>query len=223
MLSKKQNFFSIVLVGRPNPQILNHDFLVRNGILPDEPPFTQDEQEEETPFTKFFSTPPVAQIEYGDYALLVQEDRYQAIDSSGNVPTASPIIDITKRYFGDVLKYTPFARGGLNLNCDLSFEDQEDILMLDEAIGIDRPKASSAFDAENPILSTTANFPFLKGRLSVAISKPKDTEKPVKAHFNYEFDFHVDMSLKSFLASLDSIDRVSEYCFSFFKRIGVSI
>ena len=51
MAEINKNFISFVALGRPNPQILNVDFLKDNKIVPvDEPPFDKLFQQEK-PFT----------------------------------------------------------------------------------------------------------------------------------------------------------------------------
>jgi hypothetical protein len=216
----KQAMFSIVLVGRQNPQILNHEFLVRNDVLPkDEPFFRKDLKEGQNAFSEFFSTPPVAQIAYGKYALLVQEDRYQAMDATGQDPAQSPIIEITKRYFGKLLRYTPFLVGGLNLNCDVAFDDPAEDRKFDAFLGLDHGMARRAFDAEDVVASVTATFAFLQGRLSVVFLKPKEPGKPTKANFNYEFDYQKDID--GFLANLGDVAKLLAYRDSFYKRAGV--
>jgi hypothetical protein len=111
MPSFKGQFFSIVFIGRQNPQILNHDFLFSHGVLPkDKEPFKnlfakQDSQ----PFTEFISTPVITSIKYGPISLVVEENRYQIIDNRFEDPPSSPIIQITKKYFEELLRYLPVA------------------------------------------------------------------------------------------------------------------
>jgi len=151
MAEIKQNLFSVVLVGRHNPMILNHDFLIQNDVLPKSEPFYQDDLKNgKNPFKEFIATPPLSRIVYGEYSLHVQEDRYQASDQTGDPPSRSPIIDITKKYFGEILKYTPLVVGGINLNYDLVFGDQEE-QKIDEAIGLDHNGLKKAFDSENVV------------------------------------------------------------------------
>lgn len=218
MITAKQMFFSIVLVGRQNPQILNHDFLESNGVLPRKEPFyKQNLAQGETVFTEFFSTPPVARIVYEKYSLLVQEDRFQAIDTTGDDPCQSPIIEITKNYFGNLLKYTPFTVGGLNLNCDLTFGPAEE-QVIDGILGINREQANQAFGFESTIGSITGIFPFLEGRMSIVFAKPRDPGNPTKVNFNYEFSY--PGSMEKFLLNLDDADKIVGYQESFYKRIG---
>ena len=221
MAAAKQNFFSIVLVGRPNPQILNHEFLVQNGVLPKHEPFFRDLKEGESPFTEFFSTPPMAQITYEKYSLLVREDRYQAMDTTGSDPCTSPMIAITKRYFGDLLKYTPFNLGGVNLNCDLVFESQAEMERLDAALGIERDRTATAFEATGLTMNITATFPFENGRIMVVVAKPKDATKPTKLNFNHEFEY--PGSMEAFLSRLDDVKKVVDYRSRFCERMQISI
>ena len=62
MPSFKYKFFNIVVLGRHNPQILTHDFLINNKILPvtQEPFLTllREAKEKVKPFNQFISTPP---------------------------------------------------------------------------------------------------------------------------------------------------------------------
>ena len=220
MATAKQRFFSIVLVGGQNPQILNHDFLVANSVLPDTEPFVcQKGKEKDNPFTDFFSSPPVARIAYGNYSILVQQDRYQAMDTTGADPTQTPIIGITKKYFGGVLEYTPFTLGGLNLNCELTFKADEE-RKLDELLGVDHNRVRHAFACDNAVVSSTTAFPFLAGRLLIGVAKPKEADKPSTVNFNYEFPYPGNM--KEFLANLDFVTKLVEYRCSFYDRIGVS-
>ena len=220
MITAKQMFFSIVLVGRQNPQILNHDFLESNGVLPRKEPFyKQNLAQGEAVFTEFFSTPPMARIAYKKYSLLVYEERFQAIDTTGDDPRESPIIQITKNYFGNLLKYTPFTVGGLNLNCELTLGPAEE-QVIDGILGINREQANQAFGFVSTIGSITGIFPFLDGKMSVVFAKPKDPGNPTKVNFNYEFSY--PGSMEAFLSNIDKVDKIVDYQQSFYERIGVT-
>lgn len=220
MAQANQKFFSIVLLGRPNPQILNHDFLVANDILPHLKPFFKEVKESETPYTEFFSTPPVSRIAYEEFSIQIQEDRFQAMDTSGGDPQTSPIIGITKRLYGDILKYTPFTRGGLNLNYEIFLENDQERNTLDAKMGIDMSQARIAFDTDNPSISITATFPFNNGRILISMAKPRDTY-PLNCNFNMDFDFN--QNLNDFLMHIDEISRLLDYTKNFYLRMGVKL
>ena len=73
---------SIVFTGKQNPRILNHDFLLNNGVLPkNKEPFKGlFAKQDSDPFTDFLSTPVLACIRYAPINLLVEENRYQIRD-----------------------------------------------------------------------------------------------------------------------------------------------
>ena len=92
--------FSIVFIGRQNPQILNHDFLIKNEVLPvKREPFKsliKDSSQKKPPFTSYLSTPVVTALDYKWISIIVEENRFQIKDAKFNVPSKSPIITITK-------------------------------------------------------------------------------------------------------------------------------
>lgn len=220
MGTAKLDLFSIVLVGRQNPQILNHDFLIRNNVLPTCEPFVRTNLKEgETAFSDFISAPPFARIVYGNVSLLVHEDRYQALDESGSDPLHSPVMGITRKYFGDLLKFTPFKIGGMNLNYRLTFKEGNEEQSFDTALGLDSENARNAFGSQSLVTSMTAELPFLDGQMSVVIAKSRQPGQPARINFNYEFGFPGDM--QGFLANLDRIGKIAEYRTSLFQRLGI--
>ena len=136
----KETLFSIVFIGRFNPQILNHDFLVNNKILPEkEEPFKAlFAKEDNKPFTEFMSTPVLTTIKYDSINIVIEESRFQIQDLNNTDPSTSPIVSITKKYFGEILKYTPISAGGINLNGIITFTDADDEQRFNETIGISK-------------------------------------------------------------------------------------
>ncbi|MBI4334639.1 MAG: hypothetical protein HY673_25575 [Chloroflexi bacterium] len=96
MPSFEGRFFSIVLIGRQNPQILTHDFLLKNEVLPkDREPFKGLITEEGSlPFTEFISTPVITSITYGPISITIEENRYQITDNRFEDPPSSPIMSV---------------------------------------------------------------------------------------------------------------------------------
>ena len=220
MSTAKQNMFSIVLVGRQNPQILNHEFLVRNNVLPEQEPFKKELKQGENPFTEFFSTPPVARIGYGPYSLLVQEERYQAADTTGDDPQESPILNITKTYFGELLKYTPFTMGGLNLSGVATYDGPDPEGKLYDALGLDRERLRGTFASNGTVpVNIGAAFEFLVGRMLVTFTKVREADNQININFNYEFPYPTEMS--EFLSYLDHVKEMVNYRGSLYERLGI--
>ena len=118
MANIQKNFASVIALGSQNPQILNGDFLKINKIIPaDQAPF------DKTP--KFISTPPFASIAFGPVEILVEEQRFQIREAGLADFKETHIFDIALKYY-EVLKYTPVRTVGINLNCQVDFENVEE-------------------------------------------------------------------------------------------------
>jgi len=202
-------FFSIVFLGRQNPQILTHDFLMNNRLLPtDREPFRGLlAKRDGTPFTEFISTPVLTTIKYGPISMLVEENRYQIRDDTFEHPPTSPIIEITKAYFGKLLRYTPLQLGGVNLNGLLRFGDINDERQFDERLGVDRGRASGLVASADVRVSVNFSLPWHKGTAEIQLPKPRNPSQPGAINFNYEFQF---TEIDSFLANLDDAGLVHD-------------
>ena len=201
-------FFSIIFLGRQNPQILNHDFLINNKILPEDvEPF--DElllKEKPKQFTEFVSTPILTAINYNFIKIIIEENRYQITDLRFLDPLLSPIIPITKKYFGEILKYTPLKLGGINLNGIIKFADKEDEEVFDKQFGLYHKNLLEIFgDGEDIRLGLTLSFPWNKGILEVNLPKNKDCSEPGAINFNYEFKYE---NMDSFIKNLDDLEII---------------
>lgn len=205
MATFEGNFVSIILLGRQNPQILNHDFLVCNGVLPvDEPPFAELSKREDRPYDEYVSVPVLATLRYGPISIVVQENRYQIVDNRFEALTTTPIVRITKGYFG-LLRYTPFLTGGINLNAGLSFSGDEDERQFDERLGLVRTKFEALAETKNVRMGAVFTAPWHKGMIEMQFAKPKEREQPGIVNLNYEFAYQ---DIDQFLGNLDDLDAV---------------
>jgi hypothetical protein len=220
MPSFEGKFFSIVFLGRQNPQILTHDFLVSNRVLPtDREPFSGLlGKRDGSPFTEFISTPVLTTIKYGPISMLVEENRYQIRDDTLQHPPASPIIEITKVYFGKLLRYTPLQIGGMNFNGVIRFGDTRDEQQFDERLGIDRRQISGLTSSEDLRVGMTVSMPWHKGSAEIQLPKPRDRSQPGAINFNYEFQY---ADIDSFLANLDDAGLVHERFRQILNALGV--
>lgn len=218
----KGQFFSIVLIGRHNPQILNHDFLINNEILPvkDEPFKSILTKEDSKPFTEFISTPVLATIMYGSISIVIEENRYQIKDGNYGDPTSSSIIQITRRYFGEVLKYTPLTLGGINLNGIITFIDEKDEQRFDEKLGINRKHLCAYADTIDVRFGMNFSFPWLEGIVNVQI--PKLRELPLSCTINLNYEFKHD-NMKSFLVNLDKVEKIHGKFMELLQSLDVEV
>jgi len=217
----KLNYFSIVLLGRQNPQILNHDFLINNRVIPiDKQPFKsliKNSSENKNPFTKHLSSPLVAALDYQWISLIIQENRFQIKDSKISVPSKSPIILITQKYFGELLRYTPFQIGGLNFNGELKFKSKNDENNFNRRLGLNGNTFRTNLNIKDQIqFDSKIRFPLDNGKGQIGVAKhPKDQKKGVIT-FNFEFIYE---DIDSFMVRLDEADKF----FNFFKEMLVKL
>ncbi len=202
----KGMFFSIIFTGRQNPQILNHDFLIDNKVLPEnEEPFkTLLSGENSKPFTDYISTPIITSLKYGPISIIVEENRFQIMDTRFENPLSSPIINITKKYFGDILRFTPFVLGGFNFNGIIKFDDKEEETF-DKQLGIEREKIIDILGADDIRIGLYLSYSWNKGMVEVNLPKIKDRSKPDVINFNYEFKYQ---NIDQFLLNLDDLPLV---------------
>lgn len=214
------NFFSLVLLGRQNPQILTHDFLINNDILPkDEEPF-KSYLSKEKPYSEFISTPVLTSIKYGHISIVVEENRYQIRDSKFSNLATSPVVGITRKYFGEHLRYTPCNLCGVNFNSVLSFEDKSDEERFDEGCGLSGEQVRAITDADDIRAGVTYSFPWKEGMVEIQIAKPKNRAQPGNLNFNYEFEYK---NIDSFVGSLDEIERVYEKFEKIVSGLGLEV
>lgn len=215
-------FFSIVLLGRQNPQILNHDFLIKNRVLPiRKEPFRsliRNSSEEKQPFSEFLSTPPVTTLTYKWISIIIEINRYQIRDNNFKVPSNSPIVNITKQYFGKFLTYTPFQLGGMNFAFKLGFSDDKDEKDFDDRLGIDREKFGTCLKTEKARFSTRINSPWNDGQIEIQINKPKKGLKDGEINFNFEFFYE---NIDSFIGKLDEADKAYKLFNDILKKLKV--
>jgi hypothetical protein len=222
MAKFKGKFASIVLLGRQNPQILNHDFLVKNGVLPlDQEPFRGLEAKANgRPFTQFISVPVMTTLSYGPVTIVVEENRYQITDNAFGNPKQSPIVGMTQRYFGELLRHTPFTVGGINLNGDIAFADAEEERQFDTRAGLSPETLGRIAGSEETRAGLTVMFPWHKGVVEVQLPKAKNRPGLGGVNFNYEFKYS---DIDSFLANLSDAGMVYDRFCELLGALGVEI
>jgi hypothetical protein len=225
MSSFTRSFFSIVFIGRQNPQILNHDFLIRNRILPKKAePFKSliDNSSGKTPpFTEFLSTPIVTTLSYKWISIISEEGRFQIKDSKFRLPSKSPIISITKKYFGEHLRYTPFQMGGINFAGQLKFSNENDDIALDKKLGIDSNAFAELVGIEGKIqYSTKINYRMGEDQFELRVDRSKKHQETAGLNLNYEFSYD---NIDSFIDKLDEVNRFYDVFQKMLKDLGVEI
>jgi len=216
------NFFSIVFIGRQNPQILNHDFLTNNQVLPiRREPFKsliKNSSKEKPPFTEYLSTPVVTTLAYKWISIIVEENRFQIKDSNFKIPSKSPVISIIKEYFGKRLRYTPFLLGGINFAGKLNFSDEDDERDFDKRLGIDIKKFETYFKTKRGRYSPKINFFWNKDQIEFRVDKPKEGLMGGDINFNFEFKYE---NINSFISKLDDTDKVYKRFKEILKNLKV--
>lgn len=202
MITAQPKFISIIFIGRQNPQILNHDFLLQNNILPtDKSPFREAVlgENKEKPFSDFISTPVLSKLTYKNINIVIEESRYQILDSASVNPTESPIVEFTKRYFS-LLKYTPIALGGFNFNYLIQFGSKEERIAFENKFISDRNGVYKEIGIVNFEIGLKIECPFNDNKIEITFGKLPGNDLLKAINFNYEFRYR---DMNSFLANLD--------------------
>ena len=217
MAKINKNFISFVVLGSPNPQILNVDFLKDNKIVPvDESPFDKLFQREK-PLTKFLSTPVVSNLVLENIDFLVDEQRFQIRDTVISEWTETKIFEIATKYFA-VLRYTPMKVVGFNFNATIAFESPKETtnfqeLFLDKNSGI-----LSLISKDNIDASLVLKYPYSNsgGRIALTVSQFDKANNTRSVNFNYEFDFS---DWEKFKAELEKMPEVAGYFDSILAKL----
>jgi len=220
MINCQPKFFSIIFIGRQNPQILTHDFLLKNNIIPfDKAPFKDivSKQPEDKPFSDFLSTPVLTKLTYKNINIVIEESRYQITDTANISPLESPIIQFTKNYFS-VLKYTPLGLGGFNFNYFISFGSKDEKLEFENSFISDRNEIYKELGFTNFEVSLQLACPFNQNKLEFAIARVTANDLAKVFNFNYEFRYK---EIDSFLANLDDIPILLKQITGMFAKLKI--
>lgn len=211
-----KNFISLVALGRPNPQILNVDFLKDNKIVPtDEPPFDKLFQQEK-PFTRFISTPVVSNLVLGNIEITVDEARFQIRDIAVSNWTETKIFDIAKKYF-KVLPHTPLNAVGINLSSTITFTTNKETADFQQFLLPKNSGILKVISADNISANLVLLYPYgASGRITLMLNQPKNTDNQRIINFNYEFDF-TDWS--KFADELEKVPEIGGYCDSILSQL----
>jgi hypothetical protein len=155
-------------------------------------------------FSEFVSTPIFSSIRYGPIAIVVDGTRFQITDNGYfEHPETSVIVEMTRRYFGDLLKYTPLDVCGINFNGRVKFVGPDDERDFDSRLGIDRKSVEAlAADGDSLKVSTTMRFRRRDAWIEIQASRPRDAEDACDINMNHE------SKLKS---KEDLLERIAEF------------
>ena len=117
---------SVVVAKAHNPSILNHDWLIGNGVLPDVP---EGWELAEPPF----ATPPLSRIQYqNNLRIVLDSDRLvvtiQQLGHNTFTGRERIVMDIARQYV-KVLKHLPYVASGNNFKAAIECEDAEQKLI----------------------------------------------------------------------------------------------
>lgn len=205
-------YFSIVILGNLNPQILNHDFLILHKIIPiDQSPFVELLKDSKKPFTDFVSTPVLVNLIYNPISLLINQNYFQARHDFITDPTQSPIISITKKYF-ELLHNTPINVCGFNFSGKLTLNSADEVEAFDKKIGLEKGVLLKLANEKCERTNFSFTYKWNEGKIEVSIPTIKEHQNQFFLNLNYEFPFE---SLTDFSNRLAMIPGIFEE----YKRI----
>lgn len=206
MANIQKYFASVVALGSQNPQILNEDFLKINKIIPsDQSPFDKK--------TSFLSTPPFATIAFGSIEILVEEQRFQIREAGLLNWNETHIFDIAIDYY-KILKYTPVKTVGLNLNCQIDFENIEEADKFQKLLLPEKSNIIEIISEDNIDISLRLRYPHMdNGQVLLTIDRSSPDKLQRQLSFNYEFDCLKDGKTEwsIFVAELSNVNKLSDY------------
>lgn len=115
-----QTNMNVVVIGNMNPQILNHNWLSEEKIIP---PKLRASGQDIVPFSNYISTPPFASITYGKLSFNVDINKFTLQDNQNDLN--SEMFNIAKKYFSK-LSHTPVQKLGFNLHATVKFNSAEE-------------------------------------------------------------------------------------------------
>ncbi len=115
-----QTKINVVVIGNMNPQILNHNWLLKEKIIP---PKLLASGQDVVPFSNYVSTPPFTTITYGKLSFNVDINRFTLQGNQNDLNTE--VFSIAKKYFSK-LSHTPVQKLGFNLYATVKFDSTEE-------------------------------------------------------------------------------------------------
>ena len=127
MAEYKHSFVNVTVLGRMNPQILTHDWLVKSKIITWRDFVTRDKTK--APFSTYFNTPPMTQLAYGPLVFTVEENKFVLLDSKAGIGKTK-IYRMAQQYF-KLLSHTPLTKVGFNVQGALTFKNPKEMKAFD--------------------------------------------------------------------------------------------
>jgi hypothetical protein len=216
-------FFSIILIGRLNPQILNHDFLLKNNIIPlEKSPFKDIVigKPEQNAFEDYVSTPVLSRLRYKNIDIVIEESRYQITDIGHISPSESSIIDFTKNYFL-LLKHTPLSFGGINFNSHLIFDSDKEKASFEDKFISNRDGFYKNLGINNFDVSIKLDFVLPGPQNKVELSFNKLRASPLVKMINFNYGFSFTIGMEAFLKNLDDVSNLFQKYGEILTKLGV--
>ena len=127
MAEYKHNFVNVTVLGRMNPQILTHDWLVKNRIINSRDFVNKDANQ--LAFSNYVNIPPMTQLAYGPLVFTVEENKFVLSDSKAGIGKTK-IYRMARQYF-KLLSHTPLTKVGFNVQGTLTFKNAREMKEFD--------------------------------------------------------------------------------------------
>lgn len=207
----------IVCIGAFNPAILNHDFLDRMNVLPDDDEPVEVDSQRDLPFGEFVATPMASFIKYPRFRVLVVQDR---LDISANPePDESQALEtiagvVTK--YVEVLRHTPITKYGVNVSRTFTCEDQSEAAPVMSRLFADTDKMEALVGRGAKPRSAT--FAGVDGNTRWRVNVVLKDEEPlcIQVNVNHEHDYVDPVELK---ATLGQLKEITERADSLVERL----
>jgi len=183
MAEYTHNSVSIVVLGHMNPAILNHDWLEKQQIIPKK--FFAQPAQSDSPFIQFLSTPPMAQLVYGEIVFTVEMGKF--ILKSNQPSVKADAFNVAKRYF-EKLPHTPLAKVGFNVSGIIKFDSKQEEKSFDKKCVSCGDSLLTLINKRDIEIGFTLQYEEGKGCYRLDCTKER---KARKAYLNCNWEFDV--------------------------------
>lgn len=202
MAKYTQKYTNVVVLGNMNPQILTHNWLVKEKIISRK--VFDSVALNDKPFTQFISTPPLVQLAYGNLVFTVDLGKF-ILQQNGSC-IDSNIFKIAKRYF-ETLHHTPVQKIGFNVHGSLRFDSRKEESLFDKRYLSCGESLKALIGNVKHKIGFTLSY-----KKGCAFYKLQCTKAKTKARANINCNCEFDMSSPANISSVlaDAIRHVRE-------------
>lgn len=197
------NFFSMIVLGKFNPGILNKDFLINNKIYFDNEKLLEDKY-----------APILSMMNFEKIKIIMDLERLQVTEDGLDDFKKNRVVKFVDDYL-NILKYTPIKISGVNFNIDVQIKTKEIINL------INTKKILNIFKVDNILvdINNKIHKKLDNEILSIRIKAFLDNNHVVQLGFNKKRDDIYNLNYNYEIGDLDKNPEKRQYFVKKFNLI----